>query len=83
MAAKFMPQTKTTSINNPRSRGAMVMVGEDWGMVRVGVLWMRGQILCAVLRFFPRLSPQLPFLTGGKERGSEQPHLVFSLRLRH
>ena len=33
--------------------------------------------------FFPPLSPQPPFHPGGVERGSEQPHLISSLRLGH
>ena len=32
---------------------------------------------------FPPLSPRPPFHPGGVERGSEQPHLVLSLRLGH
>jgi hypothetical protein len=33
--------------------------------------------------FLPPLSPQPPFHPGGVERGSEQPHLISSLRLGH
>jgi len=33
--------------------------------------------------FLPPLSPRPPFHPGGVERGSEQPHLVSSLRLGH
>ena len=33
--------------------------------------------------FLPPLSPRPPFHPGGGERGSEQPHLISSLRLGH